>query len=147
VNALWLDNERLVTAGLDGKINLLGTNFEVQRTWHLPHQVRDFSVGRGSIDAVSDDSTVWRIWLDTGREQTTSINARFAAFATSPDRNTIAVGTVDGELFLIDRQFHVSVRRPSYSEHERIQCVAFEDDATLVTCHSNGRVMRTQLRD
>jgi hypothetical protein len=65
----------------------------------------------------------------------------------SPDRNAIALGTVAGELFLIDRPFHISVWRPSDGEHEGITCLAFEDDVTLLTCHTNGRVMRTQVRD
>jgi WD40 repeat protein len=145
VNAAWIDGERLVTAGLDGNIHLLGNAFRVERTWHLPGPVKYLSAGRDAIEAVTSDGTVWSVSLETGLERSLSIGTTFTAFAMSPRRTVMALGSVDGELFLIDRQFHVSARRPAYGEHGRIACAAFEDEATVLACLPSARVMRIRL--
>ena len=104
------------------------------------------SAGRDSIDAATDDGTVWSVSLETGLEHSISIGTTFTAFAVSPRRTAMVLGSVDGELFLIDRQFHVSARRPAYGEHGRIACAAFEDETTVLACLPSARVMRIRLR-
>ena len=66
-------------------------------------------------------------------------------FAISPLHRTMAVGSGDGELFVIDPQLRVSSHRPAHGEHVRLTVVSFEGEATLVIGLANGRVMRIQL--
>jgi WD40 repeat protein len=146
VSAVWIDGERLVTAGVDGNVQLLGNAFQVKRTWHLPGPVKYLSAGPDSIEAATGDGTVWRVSLDSGLEHRISIGTTFTAFAMSPGRTVMALGSVDAELFLIDRDLHVSARRAAYDEHGRIACVAFEDEATVLACLPSARVMRIRLR-
>jgi WD40 repeat protein len=145
VDAVWLDSERLVTAGTDGSVHLLGPSFDVERTWHLATSVKYASAGAGSIEAVTDNGIVWRFSLATGMARTTSLQTAVNAFAISPHRRTMAVGSTDGELFLIDSELHVSARRPAYGEHAKITSAIFEDETALIVALSNGRVMRIGL--
>jgi hypothetical protein len=103
------------------------------------------SAGRGTIEAVTTDGIVWRFSFATDRVQTTALQTAANAFAISPQRRTMAVGSTNGELFLIDSQHHVAARRPAYGEHAKISAVTFEDETALVVGLSNGRVMRIHL--
>jgi WD40 repeat protein len=145
VDAVWLDDDHLVTAGVDGNLHLLGKDLEVERTWHVAGPVKYVSAGRDSIEAATADGIIWRLSLSTGLVQTTALQTAANAFAISPQRRMMAVGSTNGELFLIDPQLHVSARRPAYGEHATISSVTFEDESALVVGLSNGRVMRTRL--
>jgi WD40 repeat protein len=145
VDAVWLDRERLVTAGIDGNLHLLGPHLEIQRSWHVAGPVKYVSAGTDSIEAVTADGIVWRFSFATGVARTTALQTAVNAFAVSPGRRTMAVGSTNGELFLIDAQLHVSARRPAYGEHAKISSATFEGETALVVGLSNGRVMRMRL--
>jgi hypothetical protein len=111
----------------------------------VPARLQYISAAHDSIEAVATDGTIWSVSLVTGIERGVSIRATATAFAVSPRRTTMAVGSEGGELFLIDHQFRVAVRRFGHGAHGRITCAVFEDEATLLVCLSDGQIMRTLL--
>jgi WD40 repeat protein len=145
VNAIWTDDNRLLTAGVDGYIHLFDRSFVVEHAWQIGSPLQYIGTSRDSVVAVTANGTVWRASLVTRSERRISLETSFTAFAISPRRSLVALGDLNGELFLIDDDLHVIAQRFDHSEHRRITCVTFEDDAHLLVCLPDGRVMRMAL--
>jgi WD40 repeat protein len=145
INAIWTDDGRLLTAGVDGYVHLFDRTFAVEHTWQMGNPLQYIGASRGSVVAVTTNGTVWRASLTTRGERRISLETTFAAFAISPHTSLVALGALNGELFLVDDDLRVTAQRFDHSEHRRITCVTFEDDAHLLVCLPDGRVMRIAL--
>jgi hypothetical protein len=97
------------------------------------------STSKHSIYAALSDGSVWSVALTSSSETRTFLGIRFTAFAVSPYRHAVAVGSDDGELFLIDNKHGITAW---HFERDLVTCVAFEKSGSLLACAPGGRVLR-----
>jgi WD40 repeat protein len=145
IGAVWLDDNRLITAGVDGYVHLLENTFNVKRSWHILAPVQFVAAIRDAIVAATTDGTLWRISLSTDERKSIPIRTNFTAFAVSTDNVVTALGSEGSEVFLVNRQFEITTHRFERGRLGRISCLMFEDEKTLLACLSDGRVMRIPL--
>jgi WD40 repeat protein len=139
VNAIWLDDGRLVTAGYDGFVRLLDAHFKVIQSWYLGSAVRYVAAANETIHAALINGTLWDISLTTYIKRSLSLGVTFTALSVSSDGAFVATGTDDGELFLIDAQHRIAVQR---FRQGAVRSVAFESDRTVLSCAPDNRMMR-----
>ena len=137
----WLD-DRLITAGIDGRVRMFDSSFHESDSWDLHSPIRYMSAAKGIVATASEDGYVSRIVLNSKSIQRVQLEVIATAFAFSADARLVAIATDDGDVLTTDALGHIRV---STFDRGIITGIAFEDPCTLLVNGARGRVFRTNL--
>jgi WD40 repeat protein len=136
----WLDDELAISAA-DGTIRLLTLQAKEIRRWQLGSPVRYMKASARRIVALTADGVIWSVVLANDAQSRIQTGAHFSALASSPDGHRFAVGTSEGEVFMLDEQAQVEIQRFAKGD---IGGMAFEDENILLVSDAIGRLFRFQ---
>jgi WD40 repeat protein len=139
----WTNDGRLITAGADGVVTILGPQLRLIKNWHIGSAIRYLAITNDSVVAALANGDLWRGSLATDTEQRVALGTAITAFAVSPDSSLVAAGTENGELFILDRDFDVKAMQ---FEHEPIKCMTFQTGSSMLLCATGSRVMHLDLQ-
>jgi WD40 repeat protein len=136
-DAIWID-DRIVSAGADGKVRLWTATLDPLWTVDLAAPV-GFLDGRGdTIIAVTDDHQLIRLSVTRKSLSKTPLDGEVAALAMSPSGRHVAVALTAGEVLLLD------AATDSLTSHrldpDGVTCLSFRSEHELVACSRFGGV-------
>jgi hypothetical protein len=91
---------------------------------------------------LTSDGTIWHLIQNVGSDYSSRLKISPRAFATSPLHEYIAVGSNDGEVFIIDSFHRIITRRLGGGT---IQSLTFDGVDALLAGTLEGRIFRFEL--
>jgi len=138
----WTDSNQLIAGGLDGNVTVLEPDLVSRHTWNLNEPVRSISYSHSSIYILTSRGTIHQLLPDRTLKRSYALGITPTAFATTSDHEYLAIGSNEGEIFIIKAAQYIAVKR---FDRGSIQCVQFEHHQMLLTCTLDGAVLQLEL--
>jgi serine/threonine protein kinase len=142
VTNIFLTTTRIITSGVDGWVHVLDFSLQEVQSWRLGSAIRYLVASRDRISAALEDGDLWMVSLRDGAQNRFKTNTTFTSSTISPNGLTIATGTSDGEILVINKDYEIATIR---LERGRVTCAAFNTETELTACSPSGRIIRVQL--
>jgi WD40 repeat protein len=137
-DAHWLDENRIVSAGADGKLRFWSRALEPISELDLGVAVRFLQAAGGRIAAVTEDSHLIVVSAAGRREHDFLVDDVIDLLALSPSGHLAAVASARGEVLVFDLDDSTT---SSYQvDREGLTCLIFRSDRELLACSRFGGV-------
>jgi eukaryotic-like serine/threonine-protein kinase len=144
VTNIALTSANIVTSGADGFVRVLTPSLQDVKIWILGSAVRYLVASDTRIGAALEDGTLWITSRYGAAEHVFRTNTTFTSFAISPNGQSIAAGTIDGEVVVVNNHYGMAAIR---LERGRVTCAAFNEDETITVCSPTGRILQIPISD
>jgi len=138
----WTDDNKIVITDLGGIVRVLNSDLTISREWRFPTAVLYVSLAHNSLYIALANGDIQHLTSSGNTSGSISLGISVRAFAVSNSLKYIAVGSDDGEIFILNDRWQVVAK---HLDGGAIQCAEFEGTNSLFACTHDGRIFRINI--